>query len=537
MKRRYVVAAASALFLTGFLIYISPQSSAASTVVDLNSALATATEQSRKVFKNPRGLNNYYVFYLDDADNFIRYGNSTDGASWTSGNAASTQALELTTGDNSCWATAIYDDGTQLHVYFVFLGDAAGRLRYRHGTIADAASAITWAAEVQFGAFAQDAYGVSLAVASNGRLFLAWSDERTPGAEDMRVFAWDVIPAGDIISGDHDAIGETDRLIVTANPNGVANEIDVIYQEGTTILNAVTVNSTGGLPTFWTKREVTGLSLTRGVLSAAADTQATPQTHAAYQNGSAVEHRTYTNASGFSAAATVLASTPDSVSLAIDETSTPDKVFVFYVKNGVAGDVFFKTSPVDTISFGSENTINDGSEGIDYLSAGLKDWGADSKIPLAYTTQTTFLVRFHEAEDVASACSAITVTMSDPAGQLWFNETVEPDGQAYTTEVNVSASFQDAATPALNVTNDGTGSCDITIRLMSNPGTGRSMKFNTTDSAPWPSDSSREVPVQPSSVTVCSGVAPGGWCDIWLWVDYENALGGQGVVTVRVESV
>ncbi|MFQ6012545.1 MAG: hypothetical protein ACE5LS_02750 [Thermoplasmata archaeon] len=137
----------------------------------------------------------------------------------------------------------------------------------------------------------------------------------------------------------------------------------------------------------------------------------------------------------------------------------------------------------------------------------------------------------------APGCDALTVTTSDPAGQLWFNETIEPDGLPLTTQVNVSASSQDATTPALRVTNDGPGTCDITIRLMSDPGTGRSMKFNTTNNAPWPSDATKEVPLDPSSVTVCTGVGPGGTCDIWLWADFENALGGQTLADVRVENV
>lgn len=134
------------------------------------------------------------------------------------------------------------------------------------------------------------------------------------------------------------------------------------------------------------------------------------------------------------------------------------------------------------------------------------------------------------------SCDALTVVTSDPADQLWFNETVEPDGQAFTTEANVSASFQNGTTPALQVTNDGTADCDITLRLLSDPGTGRSMKFNVTSNAPWPDDAAREVPVDPSNVTACTGVASGGTCDIWLWVDYENALGGSLSVTLRVES-
>ncbi len=699
MKRRYVILILSAALLLPVLFFLPLGTLGASTVVDLDASSATATEQSRKVFKNPRGLGNYYVFYLDDADNFIRYAYSLDGLSWTSGNTAADNVLDFTRGDESSWATAIYDDGSQLHVYLVWNSPTDFRLDYRHGTIADAAVTISWAGADSFGGFAQDPHGVSLAVASNGRLFAVWSDERNAGSEAMQVFAWDVIPAGNAVSGANSAITESNRLIVTANPSGAANEINAIYQEGTTILNAVNVSTDGNNVFFGSKTTLTGLTLTRGKISAATDTQASPRTHVAYRNGAAVEHRTYNKASGFSGLTTVLSSAPDSVSVSMDETSSPDKVFVFYVKSGVTGDLFFKTSFVETISFGSENTINDGTEGIDYLSAGMKDWGGDSKIPIAFTTQTTFLVRFHEAADpaivkpirtglpaddgeiiepatfldrldltgagpsctnqglgpvtgsikaydikqavtyqagvwtlildwdaggldtfaarvvitnavgaeqstvvnfgsgivtqgpnsdqtlavnkatpttllaterlsvfiihdgdeqfdlrignfdvtcnsrlvtpdvVADGCAALTVTTSDPAGQLWFNETVEPDGIALTTQFNVSASFQTGATPALSVTNDGSETCDITIRILSNPGVGRSMKFNTTNSAPWPADVSKEVPLDPSTVTVCASVASGGTCDIWLWVDYENAFSGPSVVDVRVETL
>ncbi|MFQ5907661.1 MAG: hypothetical protein ACE5JE_02360 [Thermoplasmata archaeon] len=698
MKRRYIVLIISSALLLSSLIFLPLETLGASTVVDLNAATATATEQSRKVFKNPRGLSNYYVFYLDDADTLIKYAYSSDGTGWTSGNAAALIALEMVTGDESSWATTIYDDGTQLHVYLVYHDDTNARLRYRHGTIADASATITWATEQPFGGYAQEAYGVSLAVSSNGRLFAAWSDERNAGLEVMRVFGWNVIPAGDTISGGHAGITESARLIVTTNPTGTANEINAVYQEGATILNAVKVTDTGGGPSFGTKSTLTGLSLTRAKVSAATDTEVSAKTHVAYRNGAAVVHRTYNEASGFSAPTTVHSAAPDSVSVAMDETSTPDKVFVFYVKSGVTGDLFFKTSFVDLISFGSENTISDGTEAIDYLSTGVKDWGGDSKIPVVFTTQTTFLVRFDEAADpaivkafrtglpaddgeitepathldrldltgagpscaeqaispgnsikaydikqavtyatgdwtlildwnlnnrdafsarvvitnavgaeqstvvnfgstivtqgpssdqtltvnkatpttllatqrlavfiindmdetfslrignfdttcntrlvtpnlVATGCDALTVATSDPAGELWFNETAEPDGIPFTTQTNVSASFQTGATPALSVTNDGSGTCDITIRLMSNPGTGRTMKFNTTNNAPWPTDNSREVPLSPSSVIVCSSVAPTGTCDIWLWADYENAVSGQSLADVRVETI
>jgi hypothetical protein len=137
---------------------------------------------------------------------------------------------------------------------------------------------------------------------------------------------------------------------------------------------------------------------------------------------------------------------------------------------------------------------------------------------------------------VTGLCDALSVVTSDPAGELWFNETVEPDGFPLTTQVNVSASFQTGVTPALRVTNDGSATCDITLRLMSNPGLGRSLKFNTTTNAPWPADAAKVVPLDPSSVTVCTNVAPGVSCDIWLWADYANAMGGQASLDLRVET-
>ncbi|MFQ5919186.1 MAG: hypothetical protein ACE5I4_03965 [Thermoplasmata archaeon] len=186
-------------------------------------------------------------------------------------------------------------------------------------------------------------------------------------------------------------------------------------------------------------------------------------------------------------------------------------------------------NPYDNSYVGLLNAVTTSSSSPSYEGAGQVAVSGSFDLELK-------LVAVH-IKDAPVGCEALSVVTSDPAGQLWFNESVEPDGIPFTTQVNVSASFQGAATPALNVTNDGTGTCDITIRLMNDPGPGRSLKFNTTNDAPWPSDASQEVPLDPSSVVVCSSVLSGGTCDIWLWVDYENALGGQSVPDVRVQSL
>ncbi len=133
------------------------------------------------------------------------------------------------------------------------------------------------------------------------------------------------------------------------------------------------------------------------------------------------------------------------------------------------------------------------------------------------------------------SCDAITVNTSDASGSLYFNETIEPDGLPWTTEENVSASYQTGAVPALSVTNDASIACDISVKLITDAPSGATLKYSDTSTAPNPGDNT--VPTDPSSVTVCSDIAASGTCDIWLWTDYSNA----GVMTdisrtIRVES-
>ncbi|MFQ5552265.1 MAG: hypothetical protein ACE5EW_00835 [Thermoplasmata archaeon] len=231
-------------------------------------------------------------------------------------------------------------------------------------------------------------------------------------------------------------------------------------------------------------------------------------------------------------------STPFGPTATANGTASPATVDVTSASNEVVVDVV-GTRNAATVTEGLGQTQR-WNLGIGVIDGGGSSEPGAATVTMSWTLTGTFEwaiagVSLKPASGVA--CDSVTVTTSDPAGQLWFNETVEPDGLPLTTQLNVSASFQTGATPALSVTNDGTATCDISIRLMSDPGIGRSLKFNTTNSAPWPSDAAQEVPIHPSIVTVCSSVAPSGVCDIWLWADYENAWGGSTLADVRVETV
>ncbi len=138
-----------------------------------------------------------------------------------------------------------------------------------------------------------------------------------------------------------------------------------------------------------------------------------------------------------------------------------------------------------------------------------------------------------DLETGAATCDALTVVTSDPNGQLWFNETVEPDGLPWTTQNDVPASFQDGTTPALRVTNDASIACDISVKLMTDAPSGATLKGDT-DNNPV---GATTIPTDPSTYVACSAVAASGTCDIWLWTDYLDA----GLLldvsrTLRVES-
>ncbi len=140
-----------------------------------------------------------------------------------------------------------------------------------------------------------------------------------------------------------------------------------------------------------------------------------------------------------------------------------------------------------------------------------------------------------EVPTAGVTCDAITVDHSDPSGILYFNETVEPDGLPWTTEENVSASYQLSARPAFNVTNDASIACDITIKLMTAAPSGATLKYSATSTPPNPGVNT--VPTDPSSVTVCTDVAASGLCQIWLWTDYSNSGPMADISrTIRVES-
>ena len=133
-----------------------------------------------------------------------------------------------------------------------------------------------------------------------------------------------------------------------------------------------------------------------------------------------------------------------------------------------------------------------------------------------------------------ATCEALTVVITNPSGQLFFNAMTDTPVGGLWQEENVSEDFQTASAASVNVTNDDTvGVCDVTLELLTDPGTGRTMKFSTTSTPPDPGINT--VPFG-SNVTVISGLAIGATVNIWLWIDLADSQGGQVTPTLRVDT-
>ncbi len=135
---------------------------------------------------------------------------------------------------------------------------------------------------------------------------------------------------------------------------------------------------------------------------------------------------------------------------------------------------------------------------------------------------------------ISATCEALTVVITNPSGQLFFNgSTDDPIGGLWQEE-NVSEDFQEQlSTSAINITNDDTaGACDVTLELLTSPGSGRTMKFNTTSTAPTPDFNN--IPVG-SNITIVN-LASEATQAIWLWIDLDDSQGGQATPTLRVDT-
>ena len=108
-------------------------------------------------------------------------------------------------------------------------------------------------------------------------------------------------------------------------------------------------------------------------------------------------------------------------------------------------------------------------------------------------------------------------------------------GVGFTTQYNVSEDNQTGVVPALNISNTGNVPLNFTIYWVSNPGSGISMKYNTSYSAPDPS--MNLIGVEEANETlIVSNLGISSYEEIWLWMDFVSVSSGSGEVDVTIVS-
>jgi hypothetical protein len=160
-------------------------------IVETSRNLGLAQGQNRTVFRNPRGLKNYYAFYANVAG-AVESEYSINGINWSNapqqpiffGFGSSVNALDV----------KIHDDGSQLEVWLVSVGEDSGTWlsMYAYGTIGDGDNDITWNVEQVIDADINDeALGephcISLARVDDGYLVVNFTEDYTNMGKDYRL--------------------------------------------------------------------------------------------------------------------------------------------------------------------------------------------------------------------------------------------------------------------------------------------------------------------------------------------------------------
>jgi len=407
-------------------------------------ATATAIEQQRKVFRNPRGQQYYYVFIKTDYDSGLdsavwTFYKSSDGTSWSS---TGMDFLGYKGKPPSLW---IWEDtsNSRLVIYFANIVYIMGSIYVQTHCYAindDSSDLINLWTTYSAVASDDDIHNPVVTLGGNGYLWLVWVDEFTnKGKQRVQIRVtrsnetyptsvpgWETIVNiyGEDGSSEHadglyaGTIMPKPELVPLTATDDVACVIP--YYDATPATSSMI-----GIGLYYSSGiqeddTVTLDSTIHGNLlsSSVAETGTNSDVFVLYKDSGGELDIIKWNISADSGASygNVYNSAVDSLALSIDKTSNPDKLYAFYVKNGVAGDVFYDVTPVDPFSLEGVTTINDDSEALDYLSSSYQDWNNDSLVQAIYTRQTSNETRFVEVP------LAPTITVISPQNTTYYNQ-------------------------------------------------------------------------------------------------------------------
>ncbi len=377
---------------------------------------ADATREcwQRKMFRNPRGLLRYYIFYRKNVGGVdtIYYGWDDNGYSWAGGNV-DIQAM-TTLSVRHPVAIFVEDAANFRTIVYVAAQLVTGEVRIRQGTIADAASLIVWdgAGEQQLYANTYEGgSGFNIGLDPN---YYLWAYAVTTGGGFKRVYT----KASTAIRPTGGLAWTTETLVVQnvlaatylnfnivgydpASPHvclaGFNDQAASFYF--LTYGNPPTLNESAGY-TFVTYNN-------RHVGSASVDSDG--YVHLVWNFGGNILHksRLYNFGGWWGGAPSIVYNGADvdgGPYLTMDTGLTPNKIYVFY-EHGT-GIIEYKTSPADAISWSSASEIEDHAEDVKWLIGWFTDdVGIPRSIIGGFTTQTTDTVR------------TFVLTLGIPAGQ------------------------------------------------------------------------------------------------------------------------
>jgi len=410
--------------------------------------LAVAFSQQHRLFRNPRGQKYYYCLVTITDGLFLYKSADAVSTNW------SPCTSNLRTSASLVASAEIYDDGSQLVIYVAYavyrVGSVSSPLFYRCMTIADAATDPSVGSEQTVITPSLGAGAPVIKRDRNGYVHIAYMVGKSYSGytqAEPRIIATTTINPGDAPSWGSEASIDTHPDIsywsrnarITPAIFGGSGDIGGVvyasrYTDGTIILKARDVVSWNG--SSYSLGTVTTIMSSQ--VSADTDCDVSfrcvvDDNNIAHLLTESSEVSNQLKSMKASAASTVESwNTPVVVTsaaqsrgrklcLTVDKAPATDRLYAFYSDDGAPNYnlLRWKTSPVDTISWGSENTYSDDTVAL--LDENSYYQAIESEILITYIRNVSpnYFVRFYKLILVAAAWKKLQYLTEPPTTGAW----------------------------------------------------------------------------------------------------------------------
>ena len=417
----------------------------------------------RVVFRNPRGNKRYYVFYVDNIDsNYYRlcyaWNDDPENEIW------STHTIDTSTSAGFGSFNAHYrDTGSQLDVFTSYVEDN-GILQYRKGTVGDTANTITFSSEDTVANLTHnltEPHSCAITRTDSGYVVVLTTNDKVADSRDHRYI---VAYGGD---GDGANLNWTSETILddSASANaqnkddchvGITN-YDSSYTNRVAMIMRAPSTATTNYKTKVYVKDWNGSSwsaVADDEPSAPHDNQGNvasilidddDKCNILYvdSNGN-LAHAKYATAGslGTETEYSVKSGTPDCGSLSIDRTN--DTLYAYYCE-GTETQIHYKTTPVATISWSSEETIDTGT--IQPISIATSTEAIESAIHVMYEGSVYYHEHTLALDDQEKT---FTVDAHLGGGAVVTLEEWNGAGPSYTDATTAIMCTSDTASPSSN---------------------------------------------------------------------------------------